>query len=291
MNKREQELARLHGLYCDYNQDGRDDVGYMAENRHPFAGDYRRLRAEFDRLRYACNSSARLIAYKDASEQAQYWAPELKVTWDPKEFKGFFHVYPAMGEKWTEYLRAAAKAGWPAAVEPGLDAGRIIVQSKNAKLIGELYGILDGKVTTERKDGVHEIDAYPASAKKTLAALRAMRKGMKRWVLPVRTAADEARDRKELPLSEKKFRLANVDRVTVDERSVLVPLVPIGQPEKALGIANDLVALCRQGFPYPEVRRWMAGPEGSGPRFVDPRTLRRLDKAFNYAAAALEAVV
>lgn len=290
LTKREQELDRLHGTYGDYNQDERDDVQVMAANGHPFAQDYRRLRVEFDRLRYACNSGARLVAYKDEGERAEYWSPELKVAWDPKDLPGFFHVYPAMGEKWTEYLRAAAKADWPEGVDPALDAGRLIVRSGNPKLIGELFGILDGRVTIGRENGVHEIDAHPMSAKKMLAALRAIRKGMKRWVLPFRTSADAVRDREELPLSEKKFHLANVDRVTVDKRSVLVPLVPIGRPEKALGIANDLVALCRQGFPYPEVRRWMAGPEGSGPRFVDPRTLRRLDKAFGYMPKASEAM-
>lgn len=283
MNKKEREayLSETHARFVDYNQGERQDSRFMADHGHPFAADYETLRAEFDRLRYACNSSERFVAFKDRDQFAECRSPELEVSWHPTGIDGFYSLYPAH-EKWMDYLAAAAAAGWPEGVEPRLKPGSLRVHTPDAKLVGALYAACNGHCQLDRESGTIKFEAYPKTASEMLACLAVVRRKMRRWVPPDRTEADAAGDASALPLAKKAFRVGNVRWVTVTDRSVLVPLVRLGDASSAASIATDLVNLCRQGFPYEPVRQWLAGSSGGVPKFVDRATLRRLDKEFEF---------
>jgi hypothetical protein len=97
-------LQEAHRVHFNYNQAEPGDCRLMAELGHPHAADYRRLRAEFDTLKYACNSNTRFVAFRDDDNNVAVDAPDLSLTWYPKGIEGFYHVYPAHAG-WEAYIR------------------------------------------------------------------------------------------------------------------------------------------------------------------------------------------
>lgn len=110
----------LHKRYCDYNQAERVTSRKLADNGHPAASLYNAIQREFDTLRFACNSNARLIGLlvDDAGNQVaslELWCPTLGLPWDCfKEIDGeyFGHIYPAH-DKYERYVDANIAAKFP----------------------------------------------------------------------------------------------------------------------------------------------------------------------------------
>ena len=128
--------------YGNYRQHERDDALLMESLGHPMASEYRALRGFFDGLSHACNANARLYTFGGRDEASEYWGPSLGLSWKPEGSLGQFgRVYPAMGERWAEYIRAAARAGWPRGASPSLDPGQWVVTTASAALEEELRSL------------------------------------------------------------------------------------------------------------------------------------------------------
>lgn len=288
MNKKDRltYLTDCNHYNKDYNQQERRSDLLMVGLGHPYAEDYKKLRAEYDKLKYACNSGTRYIVYGNEDEHAMLGAPRLSLARHPIGLRGFQVVYPA-SPIWTKYLNAAAKAGWPEGVEPAIECGKILVVSKDAKLLGLLFGLSDGKGSIQKKEaGVMEFIVYNPTMEESFALLKAIRQKMKKYLLPERTLEDDMDAEAELPLSEKKLSLANVQQVTVTARKVLVPLIPLGDVSKAERIVKRLIELAREGFNYEQVRSYLVDSYGK-PKIIAKQEVRKLDKEFGYKATVV----
>jgi len=93
--------------------------------------------------------------------------------------------------------------------------------------------------------------------------------------LPRRTKKDVEVDRGELPLSEKTFFLGGGDRVTMDARSVYVPLIPFGEKGQhiLLHAVRDLLGLVEQGFSWAACEDWLKG-------FLTTKVFREYQKKY-----------
>jgi hypothetical protein len=166
-----------------------------------------------------------------------------------------------------------------------LSVGRLSVRTTDARLVARLFVANEGGFKVDSANGPWDLRFEPRSAAHALACLAVVRRSFGRCVIEPRTAADDAADRGERPIPERTFRLANVDRVTLDPTSVLVPLIPADQTGQALAgrVANDLVDLCRShGYPYAgAVRDWLN-------TFLTKSAMRDMDKVFGYKRPKLQ---
>lgn len=268
------QLEADNQSYCDFNQAPRTDCMLMAENGHPAGAAYLELRAFYDTLKYASNAGARHFSHKHKLECSQYWAPTLDLGWYPDgELSHFGHIYPAHA-RWQEYVLAVAKAGWPAGAQPRLEGGSWIIRTQSLALREKFQELktktaANGRFTVkteidvESKQAFYSIDVSlydvsgaPALQKKIVAQLK---KHQKSYVIPERSAEQNAADTADLPLSKKKFALGNVDEVTVTARHVMVPLIALPADESLLvKHCNALESLCAMGFPFAQVRDWLS---------------------------------
>lgn len=278
----ESHLADRHAMYGHFRQDERSSTRFMADNGHPDAGAYEKLRAFFDTLRFACNSSARLYTFADPGNQAQYWAPSLTVSWRPRGLPGIGHVYPALGEPWDMYLKVAAAAGWPEGVEPRLRPGSWVIKTQDDALIAALRDLGEEGSASRGSDSGYGSDFDCVSFQIFLedpAHFEAIRRVVDRYqgdhVLPARSDADDRADRAPIPLAEKPVLLGNVDCVTETDHQVLLPLIPAGPggTDAALAILDGLVDLVDQGLPWSGARPWLE-------RHLKPDAYMRLAKRF-----------
>jgi hypothetical protein len=271
------KLEQAHATYCDYNQQERSDCAAMARLGHPRARAYRQLRAFFDTLRFACNSNARHFSYVDAHEQSQYWAPHLDLTWHPaKALACFGHIYPAHND-WDRYIEAAAAADWKGA-GPTLHGGSWNITTRNRELRDALLAFHDAKGAFVHDHGAGnrhaitvQLNEQSGLNNKIIALLRKHHKG---YVLPKRSVEQDRVDSAPLPMAEKTFMHAKVDEVTVTERHVLVPLVPLGNSQDlVLRVAGQLVEALKQGFPFAQAEDWLR-------KFLQPASFRQLAAQF-----------
>lgn len=253
-------LQETHERYCHYNQTPGQNSEWMADHGHPMASQYRRLRSFFDRLRFACNSGARYFTYQDENNYSEYWAPSLELTREPRgeAFSSFYHAYPAMGEHWDNYLKAAAEAGWPATVDPRLDSGTWLVSTTDEAMAHALSSVVGVNGEPLDKD-VWSFRVYDPGFQKVRTIRRVIWLHQKDAVLPYRQPEDENADRQALPLPQKHFALGYVERVTVTDYHVLVPLIPVGEAGmvKLEENVNALVDLLGQGFPWSQCEPYL----------------------------------
>jgi hypothetical protein len=179
-----------------------------------------------------------------------------------------------------DYLKAAARAGWPEGCEPELDSGHLLVETTDARLVGRLF-VAAGGFIVQRQKGVWSARIYTKTATPMLECLRIVERHWRRWTPPARDAQQDAADAAPLPVAQRLFRFANVDTVTLTDRQLLVPLITADAQGALKGrrIATDLVNLCRsEGYPYfGAVRDWLIG-------VVTPAELKKLDREFRIAA-------
>ena len=277
-----QKLEDAHRMYCDYNQKERSDCALMASLGHPKTKLYRSFREFFDGLKYAANSSARFFSYIDSHNSSEYWAPELSLTWRPtgQAFRGFVDVYPAHDD-WDRYIKTAASAGWPEGCEPQLRTGTWNVTTTSEELMQALCDLCSKEKRANRpnvrraaSDDVAYWDITLGQQGMTLSFHRKVQKLLRQYhkgyILPKRKPEDTASDTAALPLQQKTFFLGNVKRLTVTDRQVLVPLIPIGTDTRLLEeTVNGLVGLLRKGFPFAQAESWLK-------QFLKPAAFRKL---------------
>lgn len=271
-----EQLQQNHLRYCDFNQNERPDCRTMVMLGHPAAKKYTRMRKFFDQLRYACNASARYFSFKDVCEYSQYWAPELSLTWHPEgALSRFGHVYPAHA-KWDEYLAAAAAAKWKGTT-PSLDAGSWIVRTRSRELRDALSELRTSGVAVHAKseaDGFTLAVRIGNSEAAHRAVLKLLREHHKACVLPKRADEQDALDNRAVPLAEKKFTLGNVVEVTVTDRHVMIPLIPLGHDQTVhFEAVNKVVELLQQGYPFEQAGDWLK-------KFVKPSTFKDLARKY-----------
>ncbi len=284
-----ENLKATHRQYCAYNQVERADCKLMSRLGHPWTEGYTGLRAFFDSLKYACNSGARLFAYEDAAECAEYWAPRLELSWQPQDIKGFSRVYPS-DPQWESYIQACADAGWPKGCGAWLEAGTWHIRTRRGELKEAIEQLIEATArppedfvarpfasTSVVLEGRHYTVQFLSSQDATdfheaVVSLVAKHQGAS--VLERRTAADDVADKQPLPLSEKRLMLGNVSTVTVTARTVLVPLVRVGaSAEELLPLVHSVEALLEQGLPFTQAQHWLK-------RFVSAQYFKRLERKF-----------
>jgi hypothetical protein len=280
-------LNETHGLYSSYNQSENSTSRQMAEKGHPMAMAYRKLRAFFDSLAYACNSSARRFSHKNDFECSEYWAPELDLSWYPKGevLSHFGHIYPAL-ERWNEYIQAVADAGWPEGAEPGLKAGSWLIRTQNEKLRAALLKLRDKghpitlkpAIDGETETVFYDVSVYFHKGAEDVALhhkiVTLLQKHHKGYVLPARTPEQAQADTAPLPLEQKQFMLGNVKEVTVKDRIVLVPLVALPMDETlVLGHIDRVLGLIHEGFPFVQAKDWLQ-------QWVTPETFKDFEQRY-----------
>ena len=275
-------LEAIHARYFNYNQDETESCAFMAANGHPNADEYRALRQFYDGLKYACNSSARYFSYLTEHECAEFWAPTLAVTDRPVGFADFGQLQPSQENEWARYIQSAALAGWPERTRPTLDQPGWILRTANPLLwakLSQLSCFKDRRVTfrTIFRGDRWESKFSPVSSHDCLrdhadlVACIAMYQGE----LPPRDAGNDLADHAERPLSQKTFRYANVDHVTVTATTVCVPLIPLGTKGKVIArdTAHRLFNLVEQGYPFNRVEKWFE-------KFLTPTAFFQLQRRF-----------
>lgn len=280
-------LDSTHAAYCSYNQRESSKEALMVELGHPMSGPYRELRAFFDTLSYACNSSARRFSHKNAFERSEYWAPDLDLSWYPQgdTLSRFGHIYPSH-DRWNEYVQAVAAAGWPEGAQPGMKAGSWNIRTQNEKLRADLLKLRDKGYSLKVKPAIDEetetvfydVSVYFNKGAEDLPLHRKLvallRKHHKAYILPVRTAEQEQADNAPLPLAQKQFMLGNVKEVTVKDRIVMVPLVTLPVDETlVLGHVNRVVDLVKEGLPFVQAKSWLES-------FLTPESFKELEQQY-----------
>lgn len=282
-------VTSTHSMYSSFNQSESRTYTLMVEKGHPLAAPYREMRGFFDSLAYACNSSARRFSYGNNFERAEYWAPELGLSWYPggDELGRFGHIYPSH-ERWDDYVQAVADAGWPAGASPELHAGSWNIRTQNENLRQAFLKLRDKGQPIKVKPAIcektetvyYEVETRftGLTTEKTLALHRKivalLQKYHKGYVLPARTLEQEQADTAPLPLEQKQFMLGNVKEVTVKERMVLVPLValPVDQA-LLLQHVNRIVDLVKNGFPFVQAKDWLE-------KWLTPAAFRELEQQY-----------
>ncbi len=280
------KLQANHRYYNDYNQKETNGVSFMVNHGHPMTEGYLQLRAYYDTLRYACNASTRVIAYAHENERAYYSTPELEVTRHPSGIPDLYcHLWPNH-EQWLSYLEKCAELDWPEGVEPELVTGHISVHTSNYKLIGSLFTHSEGYCAIREREvekgRMWNAEIKTATAASALRCLKAIETAMKPYLIEKRTPGDDVEDNLPLPLAEKKFRLSGVSELTVDARTIHVPMLTLDAAGLALAerVSNGLLALCRQGYPYEgDVRQWLS-------HRLTKAALKKLDREFGALAVA-----
>lgn len=250
-------LEKIHSFYRDFNQQENQSDRFMAANGHPHARQYKALRRFFDSLKYSSNSRARYFSFVNAGNHSAYRAPGLKVDHGPVGFGNFRHVFPADPQRWGAYLTKCAEEDWPEVVGPEINTGEWIIHTTDEGLVKELL-----QVTVCMKAQYESPVMVVTIANPDMRTFGKVYRILKRYhtghILPRRTQADDYEDTKPLPLWEKKFSFGRVDRVTVTERAVLVPLTRLGRKGHRMLMRNveDLMFLIKRGFPWEQCRTY-----------------------------------
>lgn len=267
--KTQSYLDEQREMYGDYNQKERSGNLRMEALGHPFSADYRAMRTFFDQLKYACNASERFYSFKSHSEHSQYHAPTLDLNWHPTGIGQFGHIYPAH-DQWNEYIQACADLGWPSGCTPSMDLGSWRVRTTDVKLIQDLSALVSesvgncaGVATWGWYEGVNtctmniSLRGPNATVERMKSIEKMIKKAHGRYVLPLRSDADELADDTVLSLSQKRLSYANVSKITETNRAILIPLVPLGAgPTVVEPLANELVELVKNGLPFIQARDW-----------------------------------
>lgn len=304
---RQRHLDRLNATYCTFNQEPRESELLLADGGHPLGEDFRVLLAAWRSLKYACNSSSRIVHFRDDGEQSEMSMPDLNVVIGHhavarlpdalrerhyRDFADAPSLYPGEDhEGYLAYLRRCVALKFPESCEPTLSLD-LTVRTRNVRLASDVMVATEGRFIPSRDqtDGALVVRAFLSSKngnvlRQAKAVLAAIHRRMGRWMPAARTAADEAADRMPLELPQKAFTLGGVRRVTVNDHHVMVPLIPLGGDGSVLrDTINDLLALVRDGYPWAPVRRWMCSSDGKA-RFVTAETLQALDREFGGAPA------
>lgn len=259
-----QMLRDTHNQYCDFKQAECSDDHLCVQLEHPQAELYKTYRAFFDSLKYCCNSNARRVAYRNKDNHVEYWAPSLATAVsyynDLDEFPT--QVYPAMGEQWEQFLRKLAKLNWPKkyiTYPHGLHSGAWHITTTDTKLTTLLKQLSQEHGCVSQKhyggDGHFCIRSPSPDLWNTVHQL--VQRFFAQGCLPARTAEDNRQDTRALPLAEKWFCHANVREVTETDRAIQVPLVPFGNRQRIIEVAEDLLRVVDQGYPWLSVASWM----------------------------------
>jgi hypothetical protein len=259
-------VKERHQAYSDYNQAELKDCLFMEANGHPDAAVYRRLRNRFDELSYACNSSARLISYQDERNYAEYWAPKLEIHWADTPY------YPAMGEIYHAWLEKQAKSGWSDRTTD-LNAGSVIIQTADPAFQAGIRAVnAEFGITCVPRGLTYQI--FTRSSEHVDALFALIENHQKDFILP------KGQFRLvEVPMAQKSVRLGNVSEVTIKERSVLVPLIPLSDSievhAKLLRWAEQLLECIELGLHPDLARDWLSKAILDPDRHIDEAVYRR----------------
>lgn len=260
---RDQDVARAHAMYFDYNQGRHATSERFAGAGHPLTKVYDAIAKLFFSLNYCCNASTRWIAYanvggtieQSAAEAVTLHRPEICESWNVgRDINGtyFGHVYPASNQ-WDAFVEATIASGFKhsnAHMNPNfisVETSRNDVRRAFVDL-AEKFPCL--RFSEGRNSRHFSIDLKDKPSIKALQAVfQLVRTHFKPYVLPKATSDCDPR---ELPLPQKHFRLANVPAVTVTPTAIHVPLIPMSHAGEALLADNvqKLLALVDQGYPF-----------------------------------------
>jgi hypothetical protein len=299
-----QKLQGQHTEYCHEDQAEDEHSKFMAEHGHPQAAKYRKLRRFFDTLQYASNHGERYIAFQDQWDFCTYHRPRLEVctrsipyasTVAPKWFKfdNMRGICPSDGERYLEFLRVSAEAGWPPELKPELRPGGFELTTSSKKLVGQIVAIIGKIEVRQSEDHKAYYFGWGGFAWPTFTGTQKILKTLiahyRPYLLNERTAEDEEVDAATLPLHLKKFTLDFGEHVVIDTHHVRVPKIPLGgNGGRVLSNAMwELEDLCGQGYPWQgAVREWFVG---WGPRdfhgkktkgVIPAKEIQRLDRKF-----------
>tara|TARA_B100002049_G_C16085532_1_gene379325 strand:+ start:24704 stop:25552 length:849 start_codon:yes stop_codon:yes gene_type:complete len=275
------KLAKLNDTYCNYNQSESDDQRFMVRNNHPRAKSYKRLRAFFDKLKFCCNSSARLFSYIDEDNESQIWAPKLNISWragfvDSKGIK-VHEVYPAMGGIYYDYLKSLAERGWKDC-DADLDVGSVHIHTSDPEFKNELDNLPLNAHVSQYGNSTHY--TYYGTSGLTVSEfyklVKLIRKHHKRHVLPNRSIEQSDNENRILPMERKTVMMGNSDDVQVQERTVLVPQIPLNSEQQSVmhKIAAGLTKCLHQGLPWEQAERHLKG-------FLTKKAFERLQNQFS----------
>jgi hypothetical protein len=273
----ERYLTARDDVYCDYNQIESPTHRLMVDLGHPGAAAYQEARHYFDTLRYASNAGARFAAWKDQFDNTQFWAPRLGV--NPHAYQAldetrqertglYGAIYPS-SPHFAQYLKALADSGWPreSVGKNDIDLGTFVIRTTDPAMKAAL--------TQSGTPSAHVVSGgYWSVQPRSIEEFQLVRAMIEAFqadgALPPRTPAADLAATGQLPLSDKKWMLANVDEVTLADRHILVPLVPFGDRGNwHLNNANKVLELIQQGYPVSDqVVSYLQTLTGMGERAV-----------------------
>jgi hypothetical protein len=237
---------------------------------HPFADDYMKFRAYFDGLAYACNSGARFVAYRNEHHHVEYWGPSLGLSKDG--------IWPSDQEAYHGLARKAAEDGWPEECKPSINPGSFCLTTKSVRFAAEVFVLSKGLISLERlhksdpKSPFHVYNVH-FDVEGTRAMIKLIEKYMGKWILPRRTWEHNIAGRRPLPLAEKQLNYTHVEHVTVTEREVQVPKIPLDGSSGRV-VSNTWRALCSlamMGYPFERVREY-------GERWIKKGVIRDVER-------------
>lgn len=271
--------TKRHLSYREYNQTERDDCKRMARLKHPFAEDYKEIRAVFDSLAFASNSSTRLwflhVEGTHTNVEIQLNSPELCVSWNPtgKAGKAYSHVYPAMGDMWDRYIGYAARVKWDGA-GPRLSLP-FVVYTGPGDVLNRLLELSAQQGLSIRRDNSGGSSCYIYYH--NVAEFRLMKQVFEEAFPQGKGALPSAQEMgttrvPRIPLAMARLVQGNVKQVTRRNGQVLVPLLNMDATyaQQVMAHSDALFALVHRGFPFPEARRWISP-------LVTPETLAAMD--------------
>lgn len=284
-----QAVTKAHESYCTYNQELTEDDAWLSKHGHPFAAEFTEINQDFDQLAYACNSNARFSHYHIEEGESvpsivvQHWAPSLTLSWYPtgKCGKKFGRVYPALGNMWHRYRAYASRVKWDGA-GANISYGQFIITGSQARrLASHLMAAvehLEAALRPKFRDntgiwvGITSIEGY-----------RALKEGLRTYfeanpgMLPTRKEAGTFKKKRVL-LKDAPVYLANSKEVEFKNGKVLVPLIPVGDSDRALAVCNGIMDIVSKGLPYSRVRHLLVG-------VLTKDSLENLDRRYNAVAA------
>lgn len=128
-------LQKLHAEFCEADQ-LRDALSEtLASAGHPFAPQYRQLRAFFETLSCASDYQARLYSFGSLREFSEYLGPRLFVAEHPQgEALGHFGFVSPLHAEFPTYLDCILANGWPMESIPGIEGGSWLVHTQSEAL-------------------------------------------------------------------------------------------------------------------------------------------------------------
>lgn len=185
------QLQKRHAVFANLVKTVDDASEVLAAKCHPFAREYQVLRGFWQRLPYLITPAGKAMFYFGPENNAIYIAPILTVGTHPAGFGGFWLVRRRGDpEQFERYATSVAAAGWPKALAPGLQGGRIIVLTRSPKLAASLSAALkvfglEKRMATDRKQqegrAYQQIDIGPDVV--NTATLRAITNVLRRFSL------------------------------------------------------------------------------------------------------------